>query len=126
MQAVAAEARGSAHFLEALQQSQLYVLALKNGGNESDYAKLVHSEEGVVVWPLFSSWASANTFIHACGVDDAEQFLIVPAGAFIMAGDVSKARLFLNPKTQYQRQLWPEEAQAWGRLHDRTSRPTTG
>ena len=110
--AVAAEPRGSTRCVAALRRAQLYVVGLKSGGDEAAYQRLVHRDGPDVVWPLFSSWATASTFIDSCGVEDQEQFIIVPADEFLVRYDPAITRAFLNPKTPYERELWPEEARA--------------
>jgi hypothetical protein len=70
--------------------------------------------------------ATARAFILACGVTDTGQFLIVPADQFLLGYDLAKARLFLNPKTPHQREVWPEEATALQEaIKSRVGGPTT-
>lgn len=109
---IAAEPRASDRCLGALRDGHLYVLGLKSGGDEAAYNKLIHRDGADVVWPLFSSWATAKTFIRACGIEDTEQFIIVPADQFLAGYDCATMRAFINPRTAHERELWPEEARA--------------
>lgn len=52
--------------------------------------------------------ATAREFIERCGVENPDQFLIVPADQFLLGHDPATTRVFLNPS--HERELWPEEA----------------
>ena len=114
---MAREPRGSLRFIGALLANRLYVLAqvwrpAPDGtpcyGPYDQRAS--HRVDGTPVLPAFSSWANAKSFLSSCGIEDADRFTIGLGNDFVLNVLRLGGRVFLNPKTPYEREVWPEEA----------------
>jgi len=110
------EPRGSVRLIKALLENPIYVLGqVSRPGadgvlrSEPFDQRVFHRVDGKLVLTVFSSRGIADQFLRRCGVDTVERFAFGLGNDFVHNTFQVSGRVFLNPRSEYERELWPEE-----------------
>jgi hypothetical protein len=100
-------------FITALARQGVWIITKPNRTSDSEVSFLDYDDNGVPVFPVFSSMDCAGRFIQAMPHDGITTYgCISVAASFLVDNDFSKTKLLLNPKTNRERQITDDDLAA--------------